>query len=126
MIGRVCRLALGGLIMQHNAFLSRRTFIGLGGKIVVFFRPCLHIGDVLKVFVKAVHPSNGRFRLTLDPAITPEKANRMKNAAMRARSRFSMRKQAVDLEPGEEILGEIVKASLICLRSCCVMPHTCT
>lgn len=66
---------------------------------------------MLKVFVKAVHPSNGRFRLTLDPAITPEKANRMKNAAMRARSRFSMRKQAADLKPGEEILGEIVRAS---------------
>lgn len=78
----------------------------------------MHIGDVLKVFVKAVHPSNGRFRLTLDPDITPEKANRMKNAAIRTKSRFSMRKQAADLEPGEEILGEIVKASLTRLSPC--------
>ena len=75
--------------------------------VAVSFNP----GNLLKVFVKAVHPSNGRFRLTLDPQVTKEKVRRMRNEGTRASSRFSKRKEAEDLATGEEILGDIIKAS---------------
>lgn len=65
----------------------------------------------MKVYVKEVFPSNGRFHVTLDPNVSAEDVNRMKNAAKRKKARFARRKDVADLAVGEELLGAVVRVS---------------
>lgn len=63
------------------------------------------------VYVKKVLAGNGRFRLTLDPNVTPEKVETQKKQVMHQLSKRKKRKNIADLEVGKEMLGTVVKVS---------------
>lgn len=61
------------------------------------------------MFVKNVLPGNGRFKLTMDETITPEKAKMLQRRTDRQKAKYARRREVADLEVGEEILGDVVK-----------------
>lgn len=61
--------------------------------------------------MKDVLPGNGRFHVTLDETITPDKVRKLKRYVERQKAKFYHRKEAADLEVGEEILGDILKVT---------------
>lgn len=75
----------------------------------------------MTVYVKEVLQANGRFRLTLDPDVTPERVAQLKKALLRRKSRWNKRRELAELEVGEEILGKIVKASSEFLAAVCLV-----